>query len=274
MSRFLLPLLVSLASMAPAAQGTTIDASAAPILPGETVVLLHGLGLGSWAMKRFEHTLRREGYRVVNLTYGSRWTPLEQLAGSWLPQVLHETRADSAPRLHFVTHSMGGIVLRLWLRPQSTAAALSPASASPTPNSQLPTPPGRLGRVVMLAPPNAGSEVPDHLRRFPPFRWFTGVNGARLGTGPNSLPRSLGPWPADTAQLGVIAGNRSFNPLFSAWIPGPDDGKVAVASARLDGMSDFLVLPHSHTWIQWRRETIRQTLAFLRDGHFSPPGER
>jgi pimeloyl-ACP methyl ester carboxylesterase len=278
MSRFLLPLLLSLASMAPAAQGTTVDASAPRVLPGETVVLLHGLGLGSWAMKRFEHALRREGYRVVNISYGSRWTPLEQLAGSWLPGMLHQTGADSAPRLHFVTHSMGGIVLRLWLQQQTVdrARAANPTITAITqPASSLRSIPfDRLGRIIMLAPPNSGSEVADHLRRFPPFRWFTGVNGARLGTGADSLPRSLGPWPADAGQLGVIAGNHSFNPLFSAWLPGPDDGKVAVASTRLAGMRDFLVLRHSHTWIQWRRETIRQTSAFLRDGHFSPAGKK
>jgi hypothetical protein len=272
MSRFVLPSLVSLAFMASVVHGTTVDAPATRPLPGETVVLLHGLGLGSWAMKRFEHALRREGYQVVNLSYGSRWTPLEQLAGSWLPRMLHDTGADTAPRLHFVTHSMGGIVLRLWLYQQTAAIthAPDPGATAATFPSPLVAPHHRLGRIIMLAPPNAGSEVADHLRGFPPFRWFTGVNGARLGTGPDSLPRSLGPWPASAGELGVIAGDHSFNPLFSAWLPGPDDGKVSVASTRLAGMSDFLVLRHSHTWIQWRRETVRQTCAFLRDGHFSP----
>lgn len=255
--------------MTSAVHGTTADAPATPILPGETVVLLHGLGLGSWAMARFEHDLRREGYRVVNISYDSRGTPLEQLAGSWLPRVLHDTGTDSAPRLHFVTHSMGGIILRLWLH--QTMESQSAQTSDPTTNSQFPTTPGRLGRVIMLAPPNAGSEVADRLRNFPPFRWFTGVNGARLGTSPDSLPRALGPWPAGAGQLGVIAGNHSFNPLFSTWLPGPDDGRVSVASTRLDGMSDFLILRHSHTWLQWRRETIRQACAFLRDGRFSPP---
>jgi pimeloyl-ACP methyl ester carboxylesterase len=273
MSRFLLPLLVSLAFMAPTVNGTSAEASAERILPGETVVLLHGLGLGSWAMKRFEHALRREGYRVVNISYGSRWTPLETLAGSWLPRTLHETGADSAPRLHFVTHSMGGIVLRLWLHQQTAdsprVSVPATATAASLAGTALSMPSTRLGRVVMLAPPNAGSEVAERLRRFPPFRWFTGVNGARLGTGSDSLPRSLGPWPAGAAPLGIIAGNHSFNPLFSAWLPGPDDGKVAVASTRLDGMSDFVVLHHSHTWLQWRRETVRQTLAFLRHARFA-----
>lgn len=258
--------------------------------PVETVVLLHGLGLGSWAMKRFESALKRAGYRVVNLSYPSRHVPLEQLASDWLPRVLRESGAGTAPRLHFVTHSMGGILLRLYLRDHAAA---------------------NLGRVVMLAPPNAGSEVVDRLIDFPPFRWITSVNGRRLGTGPGSLPRSLGPWPAGPAspsdervepaepigpgsakrpcsgpagggpvepveragagRLGIIAGNRSFNPLFSSWLPGPNDGKVAVSSARLAGMSDFLVLPHSHTWLQWHGDTIAQALTFLRTGHFASP---
>jgi pimeloyl-ACP methyl ester carboxylesterase len=212
----------------------------------ETVVLLHGLGLGGWAMKRFETALKRDGYRVVNLSYPSRRVPLEQLADGWLPRVLRESGADTVPHLHFVTHSMGGILLRLYLRDHAVA---------------------NFGRAVMLAPPNAGSEVVDRLIDFPPFSWIASVNGRRLGTGPDSLPRSLGPW-TQAGRLGIIAGNRSFNLLFSAWLPGPSDGKVAVSSARLAGMSDFLVLPHSHTWLQWRSDTIAQTRTFLRTGRF------
>ncbi len=229
----------------------------------KTVVLLHGLGLASWAMKRFETALRRDGFRVLNLSYPSRHVPLEELAAHWLPGALQATGAGLPVRLHFVTHSMGGIVLRAYLR------------AHP-----LVTP----GNVVMLAPPNAGSEVVDRLSRFPPFRWFTGVNGARLGTAADSFPRILGPWrartdsitstrsgpaaEADAGRLGIIAGDRTFNPLFSSWIAGPNDGKVSVASTRLDGMDDFLVLHHSHTWLQWHRETIHHVRTFLHTGRF------
>ena len=279
MSRLLPPRFGLLALMAPAVNGTTVDAPAAPGLSGETVVLLHGLGVRSWVMTRLEHALKREGYRVVNISYASRWTPLEQLGESWLPRLLHETGADTAPRLHFVTHSMGGIVLRLWL--QRATAAAPAASADPAKSrsdsglspADISPPLSRLGRIVMVAPPNAGSELADHLRRFALFRWLTGLNGVRLGTGPDSLPRSLGPWPAGAGRLGIIAGHHSLNPLFSSWLPGPDDGKVSVASTRLEGMCDFIILPHSHTWLIWRRDTIERTCAFLRNGHFSPPGK-
>ena len=223
-------------------------AAAASAQTADTVVLLHGLGRTQWSMARLAHALEHDGYRVVNLTYPSRTLSVDALAADWLPARLHVTGADTAPRLHFVTHSMGGIVVRQWLRHQ-------------------PAPPN-LGRVVMLAPPNAGSEVSDRLLAFPPFRWFTGANGRRLGTRAEDLPRALGPWPAGAPPLGIIAGDRTLNPFFSAWLPGADDGKVTVASARLTGMSDFIVLHRSHTWLPWAADTIAQVRAFLQQGRF------
>jgi triacylglycerol lipase len=211
----------------------------------ETVVLLHGLGLNRFAMARVACALRRDGYRVINASYPSRSIPLEQLAADWLPALLRAQNIDTAARLHFVTHSMGGILLRLYLRDH--------------------TPP-HLGRIVMLAPPNHGSEVADRLRTNPFFRLFTGYNGHRLGTGPDSLPRQLGPLHAD---LGIIAGDRSLNPLFSTWIGRPSDGKVSIESTRLTGMRDHLVVPISHTWLQWRTPVIAQIKTYLRTGNFT-----
>jgi hypothetical protein len=121
----------------------------------------------------------------------------------------------------------------------------------------------------MIAPPNHGSEVAEKLRSNCFFRLFTGLNGRRLGTGPDSLPRSLGP--LENADLGIIAGSRSLNPLFSAWIGRPSDGKVAIESTKLDGMTDHLVLPISHTWLQYRRPVIDQVKSFLRYGAFRRP---
>lgn len=234
----------------------------------DTVVLLHGLGRTSASMARIAHALRQEGYRVVNVSYPSRRQPIEWLATTWLPAQLGAAaqspgpaiatgrsgaaanpaaRSAAAPKIHFVTHSMGGIMVRLWLRECG--------------------PPANLGRVVMLAPPNAGSEISDQMRSGVCFRWFTGRNGARLGTGADSLPRSLGPWPA-RADLGIIAGDRPLNRLMASRLPAPSDGKVSVASTHLAGERDHLVLHYSHTWIGWRRETIAQVTAFLRAGRF------
>ncbi len=214
----------------------------------ETVVLLHGLGLGSWAMKRMEWSLERDGYRVISTSYPSRKVPLEQLATDWLPKLLSKHDAAGVPRLHFVTHSMGGIILRAWLRDNR---------------------PANLGHVVMLAPPNHGSALVDRIGDWKAFRVFTGVNGRRLGTDPDSFPRSLGPWTAD-APLGIIAGNRQLLPGLSKWAGDESDGKVAVDSTRLDGMTDHLVLPHSHTWIQYRKPVITHVKTFLKTGRFAP----
>ncbi len=227
--------------------------SAASSPAAETVVLLHGLGRGFRSMSYLASQLERDGYRVVNLPYPSRTLPIEAIAAEWLPAMLRDKGVTAATRVHFVTHSMGGIVLRQWLAQASAAERAN------------------LGRVVMLAPPNAGSEVSERLAAFLPFRWFTGVNGRRLGTRATDLPRALGPWPVGAPPLGVIAGDRTLNPLFSAWLPGPDDGKVSVASTRLAGMTDIVVLPHSHTWLPWRRDTVAQVLSFLGDEHFLLP---
>ena len=146
--------------------------------------------------------------------------------------------------MHFVTHSFGGILLRYYLREKS-----------------LPN----LGRVVMLSPPNGGSELADLLAKIPLVRRAAGPNRRRLGTDPGSLPAILGPVDFD---LGVITGDRSLNPLFSLLIPGPDDGFVGVERAKVRGMTDFLVVPRTHTFIVRSRQVIEQTLKFLRDGSF------
>ena len=216
--------------------------------PRETVILLHGLGRTRWSMWRLEQTLRRDGYRVVNLTYPSRTCSVEALTRDFFAPLV---AAQGAARLNLVTHSMGGIVLRCYLR------------AYPLPN---------LGRVVMLAPPNSGSELADRLKTTWYYRKVNGPAGQQLGLA--GLPCTLGPWPAGAGELGIIAGDRSLNPLFSSWLPGPNDGKVTVERTRLAGMTDFIVLPHTHTWMAWRAPVIAQVQAFLRQGRFAPVSPR
>ena len=218
----------------------------------ELVIVLHGLGRTHLSMWRIAHTLRHAGYRVINRSYPSRTMPIGEVATSWLPRLLNRYQAAAAPKIHFVTHSMGGIVVRLWLRDMH---------------------PGRLsdnyGRIVMIAPPNHGSEIPDRMCKNPFFRFFTGINGRQLGTNPDSLPNQLlgSPIPAQI-DLGVIAGNFSLNPLFSSWIGRPNDGKVSVISTRLPGMRHHIVMPYSHTWLTLRAPVMEQVKTFLSTGRF------
>jgi hypothetical protein len=179
---------------------------------------------------------------VHSLRYPSTQASPEKLEAQ-LSLQLSRCCAD-APRLHFVTHSLGGILLRAELAHR---------------------PPPQLGRVVMLAPPNHGSELADWLRGSETLLSLMGPTASELGTGGESLPNRL---PPAHYEVGVIAGNDSLNPIGSRMIPGEDDGTVSVESARLEGMSDFLVLPVSHTMILLSSDAAEQALAFLRTGRF------
>ncbi len=217
-----------------------------------TVVLLHGLNRSSRSMRTLAEVLAGEGYRVVNIDYPSDRFPIEEL-GRRLGQALQRccTLVRSAG-FNFITHSLGGIVLRAY------AAQRVPEKNQPYP----------IARVVMLGPPNHGSELTDKLRDIPFYERLTGPAGQQLGTEPGSVPNRLGPVPF---ELGVIAGNASLNPLYSMLIPGPDDGKVAVAKARVEGLKDFIVLDASHSFLMNNAEVIRQSLFFLRRGRFDHP---
>ena len=117
----------------------------------------------------------------------------------------------------------------------------------------------------MLSPPNQGSEVADELKDNMLYQWYNGPAGQELGR--RGLPSRLG---AAHYPVGIITGNRSafWDYWFSRLIPGEDDGKVSVESARLDGMQDFLVLPFSHTFIMERQAVVEQVIHFLRTGRF------
>ena len=205
----------------------------------EAVVLLHGWYSSPIPMKRLEWALRREGYRVFNPAYPSIRVPLTILASEYLPDYLLRTIPEGIQRIHFVTHSMGGLLLR------GSLAAHRPA---------------RLGRVVFLGTPHHGSEAADLWSKNALCRWLAGPNLAALQTGLAGYSVNLGP--ADYEAL-VIAGDRPLSPFWSP-LPAPHDGKVSVASTRLAGSARHIVVPHTHIALPIRTEIIRQVVQFLR----------
>ena len=194
--------------------------------------------------------LEAEGYRVCNVGYPSREHPIAVLAAEHVAPALARCAPDPATPFDFVTHSLGGIIVR--------QLAASGAVAS-------------FGRVVMLSPPNHGSEVVDSIGDWLLFDTINGPAGQELGTGAEALPQQLG---SARFAVGIIAGDRSVNPMLSKMIPGVDDGKVSVESAKLEGMLDFIVVPASHTFIMKDPEAIRQTLHFLAHGAFVHGGPK
>jgi alpha-beta hydrolase superfamily lysophospholipase len=244
MIRFVLALSLLLA-VAPAARASHAFPlpPPAPVAPHQCVVVLHGMARTRAYMRLIEQDLEKAGYAVVNESIPTRKETIEQLAQR-VDGMVRQCRDGGATRIHFVTHSLGGLVVRYWLSEHRLPEA---------------------GRFLMLGTPNRGSEVADHYMGSRWYRFTTGPAGLQIGTAPDSLPNRLGPPPMETA---VIAGSRSASPALSRLFGGPNDGKVSVASTNMPGLADFLVVDNSHYFLTRSSEVLRQMRAFLERGRF------
>ena len=217
----------------------------------ECVVVLHGLIRTASSMDEMYAALLDDGFDAVNVDYPSRDYTIEVLAPMVIEQGLEYCRARPDTKvIHFVAHSLGGILIRQYLSERDIP---------------------QLGRVVMLAPPNQGSVAADEMTKVPGYDWINGPTGRQLGKGEGSVPLALGP---ANFELGVIAGTRSIDPLTSAVLPDPDDGRVSVEDTKLEGMQDHATVAHSHAYIMKMQEPIELTIRFLRTGSFGAAASR
>lgn len=208
-------------------------------------VLLHGLARTHRSMRPVGDYLRDKGWLVINQGYPSRSKPLEELSqevGVGFARCLEQGVA--ADRIDFVTHSMGGLLLRKWVQDTQT----------------------EFGRAVMLGPPNNGSELVDRIGATLVFRAYNGPAGTQLGTDANAVWRSL---PPVSFELGVIAGFGEEGGFLGRHVAAPNDGKVSVASTRVAGMSDHLKIRAGHTFMMNNPEIHHQISHFLLHGSFA-----
>jgi triacylglycerol lipase len=210
---------------------------------GDYVVLLHGLGRGRWSMLVPRLRLAAVGFEVINIGYPSRTEPIEALAPI-VRDELERRIVDPGRQVHFLTHSMGGIVLRRLLADE--------------------TEPLRVGRIVMLTPPSRGSVMASKFSKSRLFGAVVGPAGKQLGPEPSSVPNRLGPV---HHVVGVIAGNRPASPL-ALLLPGENDGTIRVDETKLEGMADFLVVPRGHTFIMNDSAVLDQAIHFFQYGEF------
>jgi pimeloyl-ACP methyl ester carboxylesterase len=211
------------------------------------VVLLHGISRTALSFRKMQLALERAGFATLNLDYASRRKPLEGLAEDIDPAIQHfADRVDGS--IHFVGHSMGGLLARVYIARHR---------------------PKHLGRVVMLGTPNSGSEVADRLKNIGVYRAFFGPAGQQLGTRRDAAIEALFP-PVDY-PVGIIAGNRSIDPVAGTMLPKPHDGRVSVEKTMINGMADHVVVGTAHPWLVRNSVAVAQTIAFLQDGAFVKP---
>jgi hypothetical protein len=208
----------------------------------ECVILLHGLARSAHSMNKMAERLTEQGYKVLNIDYPSRSYSIEQLAEKTISDAL--AKCEGMP-VSFVTHSMGGILVRQFLSNHSI---------------------NNLNKVVMLGPPNKGTEIVDKLGNIPGFHLVNGDAGMQLGTGALSVPNQLGKANFD---VGIIAGTQSINFLLSSLIPDTDDGKVSVESTKIEGMNDHIEMPTTHVFMMRNDDVISQVISYLKQGKFN-----
>jgi triacylglycerol lipase len=212
----------------------------------ESIILLHGIFRSKFDMHPLAKFLEGKGYDIINIAYPSREKNLEDLSDFVHNKILERTHNNSPQTLHFVTHSMGGLIARYYITRHK---------------------PKNLGKVVMLGPPNTGSEFADWLSDTkilaPIFKAIYGPAGTQLRTDYAHGDTDI------TYPLGIIAGSLSINPLAPWILPGEHDGIVAIERTKIKGMTDHIVISATHSFMMMSSEVMQQTYNFLQHSKFA-----
>jgi len=213
---------------------------------GDYVVLLHGMLRNYKCMSHIAEELGKAGFIVLNFAYPAKKYGIEILATHFLKKYVQKHCTDPKKKIHFVGHSLGGIVIRKYLQDFPSL---------------------RAGRVVMIASPNHGSEVATFLKDNAFFKWLCGPTLKELGAHNTSYVNTKLKQKVNF-DLGVIAGNKSINPLSILLFKEENDGMVSVQNTRVLNMKDHIVFNCWHMGLIKDEYAIKQTKHFLLFGRF------
>lgn len=216
-------------------------------MSGTAVIALHGILRSSKSWTDMQRVLEPDGYTFISVDYPSTQLPISEFANQ-LQELI--TSLDGIEQIHFIVHSMGGLVVRRW--------------------GQLYSDP-RVHRMVMIGTPNRGAEIASMLQKNLLFQLILGPAGQQLVSDPEQFISTL---PLPTMEFAVIAGAKGTPDGFNPLIPGDDDGVVTVQSARLPGAVDFLAVPVLHSFQPWNPEVMAATRRFLSTGALRTSGAR
>ncbi|WP_040506903.1 alpha/beta fold hydrolase [Leptospira wolbachii] len=208
----------------------------------ECIVLVHGYLRSSNHLRHLRDFLIQKGFYVVSIDYPSTTLSIQEIADSYLSSQISDHCQDK--KIHFVTHSLGGVIVRYYLKTNQIK---------------------NLGRVIMLAPPNQGSEIADLLSQFKFLNSFFGPILAQIKTDPSSFVHSLG---LPNFEFAIITGDFTLDPISSFIIPGIDDGRVSVSNTILENRKDFLIVERSHNYIMDAPEVQDAILTYIQIGRF------
>ena len=205
----------------------------------ETIVLLSGQGRTRLSMVILSNRFSSAGYQTLHFPYNQTLDSLDEISGQLIDFIRRKVKTS---KYHLIGHSLGNVIIRNAFRKKF---------------------PDGMGKIVMLAPPNQPAHLAKLFKKNPFYRMFTGDSGQKLSQ--DEFYRGL---PAPTVPFGVIAGDKGQSLTFSE----PNDAVVTVESTKLDGMTDWILLHHGHTFIMNGKDTFEQCLHFLEEGSFKQSG--
>ncbi|MDA1016237.1 MAG: alpha/beta fold hydrolase [Planctomycetota bacterium] len=216
-----------------------------PQMKGAAVVMIHGILRSSRSFKKMQQPLIDAGYTTIGFDYPSTRVEIEDSA-EFLHSVIESL--DGIDEINFVVHSMGGLLVRSYLSKHNDK---------------------RIKRMVMLGVPNNGANLADIFKGNVLFRTVMGPAGQQLVEDPQGLIKKL---PIPEFEFAIIAGGRNTETGFNPFVPGDDDGTVAVESAKLPGCADFAIVNALHSFLMGNEQSIKMTINFFKHGRLHEVG--